>query len=169
MEDHEKLQRDATGYFLRTANPDNGLTGDSSREGSPCSIAATGLGLAAYAVGAERGFLPRRDAAARTLAALRFFRDSPQGEERDATGHRGFYYHFLDMKIGRRVWQCELSMIDTAILIAGALTSGTYFSAATDDEREIRKLAQFLYERIDWLCAAAAPWYAWDGSPGPAS
>ncbi len=127
LEDLERLQRDAVGYFLRAANPDNGLIADSSRDGSPCSIAATGLGLAAYVVGVERGFLPRREAAARTLTALRFFRDSPQGEEPDATGHRGFYYHFLDMKTGRRVWQCELSMIDTAILIAGVLTSGTYF------------------------------------------
>ena len=137
VEDLEKLQQDAVGYFLRAANPDNGLIADSSREGSPCSIAATGLGLAAYAVGAERGFLPRRDAAARTLAALRFFRDSPQGEEPDATGHRGFYYHFLDMKTGRRVWECELSMIDTTILIAGVLTSAAYFSASAEDEREI--------------------------------
>jgi hypothetical protein len=155
--DLEKLQQDAVGYFLRAANPGNGLIADSSREGAPCSIAATGLGLAAYIVGAERGFLPRREAAQRTLAALRFFRDSPQGEDPDATGHRGFYYHFLDMKTGRRTWQCELSMIDTAILIAGALTSGMYFSAAADDEREIRELAGFLYQRIDW------PWATADG------
>jgi hypothetical protein len=155
MDELQRLQQDAVGYFFRAANPDNGLIADSSREGAPCSIAATGLGLAAYIVGAERGFLPRREAAQRTLAALRFFRDSPQGEGPDATGHRGFYYHFLDMKTGRRIWQCELSMIDTAILIAGALTSGRYFSAATDDEREIRELAEFLYQRIDWPWAAA--------------
>ena len=153
----DRLQQDAVGYFLRAANLDNGLIADSSREGSPCSIAATGLGLAAYVVGAERGFLPRREAAARTLAALRFFRDSPQSEEPDATGFRGFYYHFLDMKTGRRVWQCELSMIDTAILIAGVLASGAYFSAPVDDEREIRELARFLYERVEW------PWATADG------
>jgi len=81
VEDLEKLQQDAVGYFLRAANPDNGLIADSSREGSPSNIAATGLGLAAFAAGAERGFLARHEAAARTLAALRFFRDSPQGEE----------------------------------------------------------------------------------------
>ncbi len=79
------------------------------------------------------------EAAARTLTALRFFRDSSQGEEPDATGYRGFYYHFLDLRTGRRVWQCELSMMDTAILIAGVLTSGAYYSAAADDEREIRE------------------------------
>ena len=153
-EDLERLQRDAVGYFLRAANPDNGLIADSSREGAPCSIAATGLGLAAYAVGAERGFLRRQEAAGRTLTALRFFRDSPQGEEPDATGHRGFYYHFLDMKSGRRVWRCELSTIDTAMLIAGILTSAAYFSAAADDEREIREIARFLCERVEWRWAA---------------
>jgi hypothetical protein len=152
--DLEQLQRDVVGYFLRAGNPSNGLIADSSREGSPCSIAAVGLGLSAFVVGAERGFLTRRAAAERTLAALRFFRDSPQGEERDATGYRGFYYHFLDLATGRRIWDCELSMIDTAILIAGVLSGGCYFSAADDDEREIREISRFLYERIDWAWAA---------------
>jgi hypothetical protein len=63
-------------------------------------------------VGAERGFLPRREAAERTLTALRFFRDRPQGAEPDATGHRGFYYHVLDMKTGRRVKQCAQRVCD---------------------------------------------------------
>ena len=126
------------------------MIADNSRPGAPCSIAATGLGLAAFAVAAARGFLPRDEAAARTLATLRFLRDSRQGEEPDATGHRGFYYHFLDLATGRRIWDCELSMIDTAILIGGVLTSGRYFAAGADDEREIRQLAGFLYERIDW-------------------
>jgi len=63
VDDLDRLQRDAVGYFLRAANPDNGLIADSSREGAPCSIAATGLGLSAYVVGVERGFLARRDAA----------------------------------------------------------------------------------------------------------
>lgn len=152
--DLEQLQKDAVGYFLRASNPTHGLIGDSSREGSPSSIAAVGLGLSAYIVGVERGYLPRREATARTLAALRFFRDSPQGEEPDATGYRGFYYHFLDMVTGRRIWDCELSMIDTAILIAGVLSCGSYFSADSDDEREIREISRFLYERVDWAWAA---------------
>lgn len=56
----------------------------------------------------ERGFLSRAAAVERTLATLRFFRDSPHGPEADATGYQGSYYHFLDMRTGRRAWQCEL-------------------------------------------------------------
>ena len=58
----------------------------------------------------------------------------------DATGYHGFCYHFLDMQTGRRAWQCELSTVDSAILLAGALTAGAYFDADTTEEREIRSL-----------------------------
>ncbi len=71
----------------------------------------------------------------------------------DATGHRGFFYHFLDVTTGRRVWRSELSTIDTTILIAGALTAATYFDGKTDDEREVRRLADALYRRVDWQWA----------------
>ena len=101
----DKLQRDTFGYFLEETNPRNGLVPDSTREGAPSSIAAVGFALAAYAVGAERGFMTRADAIKRVLATLRFFWESPQGEDRDATGYKGFFYHFLDMQTGRRAWK----------------------------------------------------------------
>jgi hypothetical protein len=47
-----------------------------------------------------------------------------RGPEPDATGYHGFNYHFLDMQTGRRAGQCELSMIDSSFLLAGALTAG---------------------------------------------
>ncbi len=71
--------------------------------------------------------MTRGEAIQRVLATLRFFWDSPQGEERDATGHRGFFYHFLDMETGRRAWESELSTIDTTFLLAGALAAAAYF------------------------------------------
>ena len=109
--------------------------------GAPCSIAPTGFALAAYPVGVERGFITRDDAISRTLTSLRFFWNSPQGPEPDATGYKGFYYHFLDMKTGRRALNCELSTIDSTFVIAGALTAAEYFNRDTEDEREIRDLA----------------------------
>jgi hypothetical protein len=131
-------------------NRENGLVADTTRANYPSSIAAVGFALTSYAVGVERGWITREEATVLTLAALRFFHKSEQSEERDATGYKGFYYHFLDMRTGRRVWQSELSMIDSALLMAGVLTAATYFGGASEMEREIRDLAETLYGRIDW-------------------
>ncbi|HVQ39115.1 MAG TPA: glucoamylase family protein [Pyrinomonadaceae bacterium] len=147
------LQRLTFDYFLKETNPQNGLVPDSTRAGSPCSIAPTGFALTAYPVGVELGFLTRREAIKRTLTTLRFFWNSPQGREPDATGYKGFYYHFLDMKTGRRVWKCEISTIDSAFLIAGALTAAEYFNRDTKEECEVRTLAQAMYARADWQWA----------------
>lgn len=149
----DRLQRDAFAYFVNEVNPANGLVKDCTRPGWPCSIAAVGLALAAHPVGVERGFLRRAEAVARTVTTLRFFWSSPQGIEPEATGYKGFYYHFLDMSTGRRAWSCELSTIDTALLLAGALTAAAYFDGDTALEREIRELADALYCRADWQWA----------------
>src|SRR5512141_1225509 len=146
----EKLQHESFNYFLYETNPVNGLVIDKTAADWPASIAAIGLALASYPVAIERGFMPRAAAVERTLTTLRFFWNSPQGPEPDATGYQGFYYHFLDMRTGRRAWQCELSTIDSAFLLAGALTAGIYFDANKSDELEIRTLADALYRRADW-------------------
>ena len=130
----EKLQHETFKYFLHETNLINGLVIDKTAANWPASIAATGLALAAYPVAVEHGFMSRAAAVERTLTTLRFFWNSPQGPEPDATGYKGFYYHFLDMKTGRRAWQCELSTVDTALLFAGALTAAMYFNADTADE-----------------------------------
>jgi hypothetical protein len=87
---------------------------------------------------------------------LRFFWDSPQGPEPDASGYKGFYYHLLEMRTGRRAWKYELSTIESVFLLAGALTVGLYFDADAADEREIRSLADSLYRRADWPWAQNA-------------
>ena len=148
-----RLQKDAFGYFLNTCNLQSGLTADTTRDGSPSSIAVVGFALSAYPVGVERGWLERDDAVQRTLAALRFFWNSDQSGSADATGYRGLYFHFLDMATGARKWRSELSLIDTALLLAGVLTAATYFTAATPAESELRELADALYRRVDWRWA----------------
>ncbi|MGH7319423.1 MAG: glucoamylase family protein, partial [Candidatus Rokuibacteriota bacterium] len=149
----DRLQRQTFQYFWNEGNPENGLITDHGGRGAPASIAAVGLALASYVVAVERGFITRAQGASRTLTALRFFAESPQGPEPDATGYKGFYYHFLDMRTGRRVWQCELSTIDTAILLAGALSAALYFDGRSADERRIGVLADALYCRADWRWA----------------
>ncbi len=146
----EQLQRQTFLYFLHEANPCNGLVADKTQPGSPASIAATGLALAIYPIGVARGFMRRDAAVARVLTTLRFFLESDQGAGRDATGHFGFYYHFLDLETGRRAWRSEVSTIDTTFLLAGALTAAAYFDRDSADEREVRSAASALYERADW-------------------
>lgn len=111
------------------------------------------MALSVYVLATERDLLSRAEAIDRTLTLLRFFQSSHQGPEADATGYKGFYYHFLDMQTGRRAGGCELSTVDTAILMAGVLTAASYFTATSEQEGEIRELAESLLRRVDWQWA----------------
>jgi hypothetical protein len=144
------LQKHSFDYFVHEVNPRNGLVLDKTADNWPCSIAAVGMALTAYPVGVERKFMARAAAVERTLLTLRFFAASEQSQSETATGYRGFYYHFLDMESGKRAWRSELSSVDTAIFIAGAIVAAQYFDRDTAEETEIRALAKELYERIEW-------------------
>lgn len=152
-EELARLESETFKYFADEINLENGLVRDNTRREAPASIAVVGFALTAYAIAVERRYMSRSEAVKRTLATLRFFNDAPQGKGADAIGYKGFYYHFLDMKTGRRTWNCEISTIDTTYLLAGALTAATYFDRETKDERAIRSLAKSLYERADWQWA----------------
>lgn len=147
------LQAETFNYFLNEVNLQTGLIADKTQPGSPSSTAAVGLGLSSYIVAVERGLISRNEIVKRTLAVLRFLHSCKQGTEVDATGYKGFYYHFLDMSTGKRAWKSELSTIDTAILMAGILTIRQYLTNENKEEKEIRQLADELYLRVDWQWA----------------
>lgn len=148
---HERLAFD---YFLEQSDAETGLVKDragnfASDPTTVASIAATGFGLAALAVGAEAGWISREGAQERVLRTLYTFRDRmPQ--------HHGWYYHFVDARTGERVWQCELSSIDTALFLVGAVVAGQSF-----DSPEIRRLTDELYRRTDFQ------WMLTDGGAKP--
>jgi hypothetical protein len=148
-----RLQLTTLQYYLHEVNPANGLVRDKTDKTAPASIAAVGLALASIPVLVERGIISREFAPEIALKRLRFFRDAPHGPESDATGYKGFYYHFLDMKSGRRVWNCELSTIDSAFLFAGMLTCAAYFDQETEEEDELRRLVDELFGKADWQWA----------------
>src|SRR5512141_3225023 len=132
------LQKESFQYFIDQTNPQNGLVADSLMKNSPSSIAATGFSLPVYAVGVERGWMRREEAVERTLTALRFFSQYSSTGEANQVSYQGFYYHFLDMKTGQRVWECEISTIDTTILILGVLAAQAYYQQEDAGESEIR-------------------------------
>jgi hypothetical protein len=146
------LQRASFDYFWYEANPANGLVSDRSTPSSPCSIAAVGFGLSAISVGIDHGWITRGEGRSRVRRTLQTFRDMPQGSGSSGTiGYRGWFYHFLDPRTATRTWSCELSSVDTAWLLAGALHAREYFGGADPDETAIRALADALLARVDWL------------------
>lgn len=148
---YEQIERRTFRWFWATVNRKNGLVPDRWPTRTFASIAAVGFALPAYAVGAERGWCTRAEARDLTLTTLRFFWNAPQGPDpTDVTGYKGFYYHFLDMETGHRFKTVELSSVDSAILLMGVLFAGQYYDQDHADEREIRRLANALYERADW-------------------
>ena len=148
----DDIERRTFDYFWDTTPADTGLAPDRYPAKPFASVAAIGYALTAYPVGAERGWITRAQAAERTRTTLRFLRDLPSGPE--ATGkasYHGFYYHFLDMREGRRfgTW-VELSSVDTGLLLMGALFAQSYYDRDDPVEAEIRTLADTLYRRVEW-------------------
>jgi hypothetical protein len=154
----DDVQQRTFDFFWETTNPGNGMVPDRWPTESFASIAAIGFGLTAYPVGAERGWIMRAQAAERTLNTLRFFWTAQQSDAAvGVTGHRGFFYHFLDMQTGRRFQTTELSTIDTGLLLMGVLFAQQYFDRADPAEVEIRALADSLYRRVEWDWAVVRP------------
>ena len=149
----EMIQQETFEYFWEEANPLNGLVKDRSTDASPASIAAVGFGLSALTIGIDRRWITRDEGRERVAATLRFFWSAPQSTAANATGYKGFFYHFLDIQTGRRTWESELSTIDTALLLGGVLHMRKYFDGADAGESEIRALADSIYNRVDWTWA----------------
>ncbi len=137
-------------FFTNEINESTGIVKDRTPDWSACSIAATGFGVASWIVGVERGWITREQGIKYVKTLVKFLEESDQRGDTNSTGYKGFYYHFLDMQTGRRTWQCELSSIDTGLLIAGLITAREYFDGDTPDESYIRNTIDFLIRRIEW-------------------
>lgn len=166
----DALQERTFRFFWERSDPVTGLTPDRWPTESFASIAATGFALTAYPIGVERGWVPREDAARRAAATLRFLRDAPQTDAAaGATGWHGLYYHFLDARTGERFRDVELSTVDTALLLAGALFCQTYFDGEDAVEDSVRAITETLVGRADWRWASPrAPLigHGWDPENG---
>lgn len=153
-----ELQRRTFDWFVRVTDIERGLTPDRWPTESFCSVAAVGFALTCWPVGVENGWMSREEARARTLNTLRFFHDAPQGPDATGmTGYKGFFYHFLEMDTGHRFGRTELSTVDTTLLLGGMLFAARYFDQAHADEAEIRRLAQAIYDRVEWDWAVVRP------------
>lgn len=147
----DSLSRHTFNFFWEQADSTTAQVPDRWPSPSFSSIAATGFGITAYLVGAERGYITREQAAARVLKTIRFLNELPKGDSTSGVaGYKGFFYHFIDMKSGLRFQQVELSTIDTGLLMAGILSAQSYFDQENEIEKEIRSTADSLFRAIEW-------------------
>lgn len=130
-------------FFIEEANTNQnskgyGLIRDKTKL-SPevASIASVGYGLAALVIGVERKWIDFQKAYDRANGTLNTFLNHMESIH-------GFFYHFIHMETAKRVWNCEVSIIDTAIFICGAMLAGEYFKG------EIKEKAEQLYRKIEW-------------------
>ena len=154
----DTLEEKTFRFFWETTDPRTGMAPDRWPTRSFVSVGAVGFALTAYPIGVERGYVTRAEAAARTRTTLAWFAGARQDTARSgATGHRGFFYHFLDPLTGHRFETVELSTQDTALLLAGALFCQGYFDRGGADEVAIRALAESLAAGADWNWAQIRP------------
>jgi hypothetical protein len=130
-------------FFWEQANPLTGLIKDrcnvrAKDTSIAASVASTGFGLTALCIGEKRGYVSRTEARLRVIQALSFLWHK-------LPTHRGFFYHFAHIDTGERLWDSEVSSVDTAILLCGILTCRQHF-----DDRTIDDLAHAIFDRVDW-------------------
>ncbi len=146
----DSIQQKTFLFFLNEHHPKCGIVKDRTALWAPASIAATGFGIPCFAIGAERNWINRDEAAQITLNTLDFFQNSAQSAATNATGYKGFYYHFLAMDTGARTWKCELSSVDTGLLMMGVVFARNYYDRDNEVEKRIRLLAGQLLGRMEW-------------------
>ena len=146
----DSIQYKTFQFFLDEYHHEWGIVKDRAANWAPASIASTGFGIPSFAIGVERRWITREQAAQITLNMLEFFMNSVQSPDTNVTGYKGFYYHFLKMDSGTREWNCELSTIDTGILMMGIIFARNYYNLDNEAEKQICLLAGKLLDRIEW-------------------
>jgi hypothetical protein len=162
----DDIARRSFRYFWENTNPQTGLALDRARtNGEPddkriskgvASIAATGFGLTSFCIAADHRWISRETARRRVITTLHFFAyDAPQ--------EHGWFYHFMDASTGERLWNSEVSSIDTALLLAGVLTSRQFFQ----DDPQVTALANLVYQRVDfpWMMDGSSTYFSHGWKP----
>jgi hypothetical protein len=139
----EDVEKASFQFFVEQADPTTGLVKDRATvkavdNGVVASTAATGFGLTALCIGQQRGYISLSDARQRVIKTLEFLKNK-------MPTHRGFYFHFANIKTGERIWDSEVSSIDTALLLCGILTCREHFP-----HTEVGRLAYDIYARVEW-------------------
>ena len=133
----DRVEKEAFGYFWNETDPRTGFTSNTSEQGSPASNAAAGFMLSSLIVGIERGWISKDEAYRRALTTLKSFQKLDE--------FQGFTYHYFNIDTGSRMWNSEVSCIDSGLFLAGVITIGEYFKGT-----EVGTLSDTIFRKADW-------------------
>ncbi|MGB8064586.1 MAG: glucoamylase family protein [Candidatus Sulfotelmatobacter sp.] len=139
----DELERASFVFFWEQGNAKTGMVKDranvhTDNPGGAASIAATGFGLTALCIADQRKYMPATALLDRVYATLRFL-------WKKLPNHRGFFYHFANPETGERMFDSEVSSVDTAILLCGVIACREHFRHAG-----VLELANLILDRVDW-------------------
>jgi hypothetical protein len=142
-------------YYWDAAEPVSGM----ARESQPgnddmIALGASGFGVMAMIVAADRGFVPREAVVQRMLKITRFL-------ERADRFH-GAWGHFISGRTGHviplfQIYDDGADLVETSFMMQGLLAARGYFTRDTPDERELRDRITRLWEGVDWDWFRATP------------
>ncbi len=153
----EKVQKQTFKYFWDFADTKTGMAHErSSSKNSKLkrvTSGGTGLGLAAFPIAVERGWITRDEAIKRLEKILNFLEKTDK--------FHGAFAHWYSGETERSVSFSEFDdggdIIETAFLIEGLLINRQYFNQDNSFETSLRKRINHIWEDVEW------DWYVQTG------
>jgi hypothetical protein len=156
----DAAQAGALGYFTDFAHPVSGMARERTNNvetygADIVTTGGTGFGVMAMIAGAERGFLTREDALARTAKIVDFLSTK-------ADRFHGLFPHYMDGTTGKTfAWNKAddgADVVESSFLFQGLLAARQYYSRNTPEETALRDKINGLWRNADWT------WHARDES-----
>ena len=135
-------------YYWDGAHPVSGMT----RENTPgnddiVATGASGFGIMALVVGADRGFITRAQAVERLVKITSFLAKADR--------FHGAWPHFLNGATGKRMpvfgmYDNGADLVETSFLMEGLLAARQYFRGNSEAEKTLYRQITDLWKTVDW-------------------
>ena len=142
-------------YYWEAAEPHSGMT----RENTPgdddvIALGASGFGIMAIVVGADRGFITHHQAIDRLLLVTQFLARADR--------YHGAWPHFLSGTTGHRLPVFDMydngaDLVETSFLMEGLLTARQYFRMDGAAGQELYQRITELWESVEWNWFSSMP------------
>lgn len=142
------VQRACFHYYWEGADPHSGM----ARENIPgddrvIATGASGFGIMALMVGADRGFITREQGVERLTRIVSFLEHAQR--------YHGVWSHYMDGNTGRTMpvfgmYDNGGDLVETSFLMQGLLAARQYFHGPSASEQSLYRRITALWETVEW-------------------